>query len=147
MTNLKERLFQKIKGEKNPTKAIATAKANQKVETPRNLPKAIATWQKQATQVTWQPYLEGITISRWELDTTPGEVYWFVRLTPGTKFPSHDHAGQEEIIMLEGDLTIEGQVYYPGDYIYSPPGTIHQPETTDGCLVLVRESVAEEIFL
>lgn len=110
------------------------------------LSQTISTWQKQAATATWSPYANGVTISRLDLDLVSRQIYCFVRVEPGAKFPRHRHTASEEILMLEGDLIIEDQTYYPGDYIYSLPGTIHQPRSSNGCLVIVRASIDDQIL-
>ncbi len=109
------------------------------------LSKTISAWRKQAATATWSPYVDGIIISRLDLNLISRQIYCFVRLEPGAKFPRHRHTAPEEILMLEGDLIIDGQTYRPGDYIYSQPGSIHQPRTDDGCLVIVRASIDDQI--
>ncbi len=110
------------------------------------LSKTISTWQKQAATAIWAPYVDGITISRLDLDLISRQIHCFVRLEPGAKFPRHRHTAPEELLMIEGDLIIADQTYHPGDYIYSPPGSIHQPRTNDGCLVIVRASIDDQIL-
>jgi anti-sigma factor ChrR (cupin superfamily) len=61
-------------------------------------------------------------------------------------FPKHQHADNEEIVVLEGDLVIDGQVYHSGDRIYSLPNTVHQPETQTGCLLFVKTSLDDVII-
>lgn len=114
--------------------------------TPRPLSKTISAWRKQAATGTWSPYVDGITISCLDLDLISRQIYCFVRLEPQSKFPRHRHTAPEEILMLEGDLIIDGQTYHPGDYIYSQTGSIHQPRSNDGCLVIVRASIDDQIL-
>lgn len=162
MAHLQERLFQQINNkyvdnqsidnqyveiEAIETDAIeveAIERNHQNTSLP--LSKTISTWQKQAATATWSPYVDGITISRLDLDLISRQIYCFVRLEPGAKFPRHRHAGLEELLMLEGDLIIDGDIYYPGDYICSQPGSVHQPKTDGGCLVIVRASIDDEVI-
>lgn len=162
MAHLQERIFQSINhkcadnpdaddqcGEIeaiNPNAIASEAIHKNHQNTSPPLPKTISSWQKQAATATWSPYVDGITISRLDLDLTSRQIYCFVRLVPGAKFPRHRHTAPEEILMLEGDLIIDGQTYHPGDYIYSQPGSIHQPRTDDGCLVIVRASIDDQII-
>lgn len=58
----------------------------------------------------------------------------------GAVHPAHDHAFDEEIYVISGDLTIEGQQLGPGDFHFSPKGSHHPVETTVGgceCLIIV----------
>jgi hypothetical protein len=157
MANLQERLFQRINNkyinnqdvdkqyveiETIDTDAIDKNHENNSLP----LSKTISTWQKQAAAANWEPYVDGITISNIDLDLISRQIYCFVRLEPGAKFPRHRHAGLEELLMLEGDLIIDGDIYYPGDYICSQPGSVHQPRTDGGCLVIARSSIDDEVI-
>jgi quercetin dioxygenase-like cupin family protein len=157
MGNLNERIFQRINNKYVDNQHVdnqrveietidtdAIDKNHEKTSLP--LSKTISTWQKQAATAIWEPYIDGITISNLDLDLTSREVYCFVRLEPGAKFPRHRHTAPEELLMLEGNLIIDGHIYHPGDYIYSQPGSIHQPKTNDGCLVIVRASIDDQIL-
>jgi hypothetical protein len=118
--DLKERLFQSINSE------ITT----------------IETLKEQANQVTWQPYLiPGIMRGILNLDEEKREISCFIRCVGNTRFPKHQHGGYELIIVLEGDLVIDGELYTSGDRIYSRSNTIHQPETRQGCLLFVKASI------
>ncbi len=171
-SSLKARLFQQIRNhEVQESQAISKKEESRKVvdrvsseipeiipaiipqisleHTPKSnfLSPLISSWQQQAAEAQWQPFLvEGITLSRLALDRRARRVTYFIRAEAGVKFPNHCHADKEEIIMLEGDLTIDGQCYYPGDYIYSAPNSIHQPVTKDGCLVIIRTSLDDQIL-
>jgi len=67
-----------------------------------------------------------------------------MRAEAGICLPAHRHAEVEEILILEGDLSIEQNTYGQGDYIRSLPGSLHSPRTTGGCLAFVRTSVDDE---
>jgi anti-sigma factor ChrR (cupin superfamily) len=43
-------------------------------------------------------------------------------LAPGASYPTHTHAGVEELHLLDGELWIEDRKLVPGDYNYGPPG-------------------------
>ena len=115
-TNLKQRLFQSI---------------NREV--------FIDTIKKQAAQVTWKSYsLPGVMIGILNVDEEKREISCFLRCESNVRFPRHGHIGNEEIIILEGDLVIDGKVYISGDRIYSFSDTIHEPETPQGCLLFLK---------
>jgi anti-sigma factor ChrR (cupin superfamily) len=69
-----------------------------------------------------------------------------VRSAGQAKFPEHRHAGDEELIVLDGELVIGDQVYLPGDRILSQPGTQHQPQTETGVLLFLCSSIDDEMF-
>lgn len=64
---------------------------------------------------------------------------FLVRLAPGAAFPAHDHEGEEECLLLEGDATL-GEIHAtPGDYQVAMSGTRHKTITTQGgALIFVR---------
>jgi hypothetical protein len=122
--DLKERLFQRIH---NDTSNIEALKA-------------------QANDVTWEPSLiPGVMLGTLNLDEEKREISCFVRSVGNVRFPKHQHADREEIVVLEGDLVIDGELYTSGDRIYSEPDTIHQPETQQGCLLFLKTSIDDSI--
>ncbi|WP_293148845.1 MULTISPECIES: cupin domain-containing protein [unclassified Microcoleus] len=95
--------------------------------------------------VKWRPYsVPGISIGKLYLDKKKHQITCLMRLEPGVTFPLHRHADSEEVFVLEGDLTVEGEVCYQGDYIRSVPGSIHSPITEGGCLLLIKSSTNNE---
>ena len=48
-----------------------------------------------------------------------------VRLRAGTRFPPHRHQCTEEVLVLEGDVTIGGIEMGPGDYLFTAAGEVH----------------------
>ena len=70
-----------------------------------------------------------------------------VRMTAGTHYPSHRHAGVEELYLLEGDLSVDEMPMQPGDYCRGEAGSIHgEIFTKAGCLFLVTSSQHDEIL-
>ena len=124
-TDLKDRLFQRINTE---SPEIETLKA-------------------QADEVDWQPYqIPGVMVGTLAVDNDKREISCFVRSGENIRFPKHQHADNEEIVVLEGDLVIDGELYTTGDRIYSLPNTIHQPETQQGCLLFLKTSIDDLIL-
>ena len=59
-------------------------------------------------------------------------------MAPGITIPRHPHPGVEECYLLEGDLNTFGKDLLPGDYMVSPPGSLHpDSHTRNGCLILL----------
>ena len=56
-------------------------------------------------------------------DTEKHLVSMLVRLVPGGTYPSHQHAGVEELHLLEGELWIDQRKLHPGDYNRAEPGS------------------------
>lgn len=71
-------------------------------------------------------------------DTNAGSyiVYWPLGYDP---FGRHRHDGNEELLILEGELNAEGRVYGPGTYMFTPAGQEHGPFVPgqEGCLFLM----------
>ncbi|MEO5708096.1 MAG: cupin domain-containing protein [Alteraurantiacibacter sp.] len=71
------------------------------------------------------------------------EASWVGFMLPDLTIPLHDHAGGEEIFILEGGLRDERGLYGPGTWVRFPAGAMHTPTSLgDGCLMLVREGDA-----
>jgi hypothetical protein len=103
---------------------------------------------QQAETVSWQPYVpvSGIFLATLTIDPSQRQITCFVRADALTRFPLHLHASHEEIVVLQGDLVIDGQVYGRGDRIVSPPGTTHRPETRQGCLLFLQTSLDDQVL-
>ncbi len=69
-----------------------------------------------------------------------------VKAVAGVVYPQHRHQRTEEIYMLEGELTIDGETYVAGDYIRSAPGSIHTPVASTACMFLIRACIDDEYF-
>lgn len=80
-------------------------------------------------------------------DTARGFSTSMVRMTPGTRYPSHKHAGVEELYLLEGDLCVGEMSMRAGDYCRGEAGSIH-PEivTRTGCLFVVTSSHHDQLM-
>jgi len=60
------------------------------------------------------------------------------RMAPGTTTAAHEHLGDEEFLLIEGDLTDhDGYAYQPGDLVWLRSGTKHNSSTKGGCLLAV----------
>jgi anti-sigma factor ChrR (cupin superfamily) len=61
-----------------------------------------------------------------------------VRYAPGSEFPTHQHPGGEEILVLAGAFS-EGDAHHgPGSYMRNPPGSAHRPASAPGALLFVK---------
>ena len=62
-----------------------------------------------------------------------------VRYAPNSVFPAHQHAGGEEILVLEGEFGDEHGLYPAGTYIRNPIGSRHTPRVgSQGALIFVK---------
>jgi anti-sigma factor ChrR (cupin superfamily) len=70
-----------------------------------------------------------------------------VRMEAGTHFPAHRHGGPEEVLLLSGDLVVEGQRMKPGDYCRAETASIRgESYTPSGCLFLLKASQHDQII-
>jgi len=57
---------------------------------------------------------------------------------PGAVHPAHVHESDEQIFVVSGDLTIDGEDLAPGDFHFSPAMSQHPQETTrKGCTCVI----------
>jgi hypothetical protein len=79
----------------------------------------------------------------------PGSLFeasWVGYMLPDLTIPEHDHAGGEEIFILEGELRDERGLYGPGTWVRFPVGVKHTPTSlSQGCLMIVREGDARPL--
>ncbi len=100
-----------------------------------------------ALQLAWRPYgIPGIEAAVLHLDRRGREVSCLARLQPGTIYPTHRHGGPEEILVLEGELVIEGCIYGQHAFIRSELGSVHQIESPRGCLCFIRTSLDNQFI-
>lgn len=78
---------------------------------------------------------EGVKVK--DLGTANGRSMQLVRFEPGTRFPSHIHAGPEFIYIIDGEAIQNGQQLGPGWASVAEAGTsdneFHSP---NGCTFL-----------
>lgn len=61
------------------------------------------------------------------------------RMLPGSAFPAHEHASDEECLCLEGEVSLGGIQIRAGDFHLAPKGLPHGEITTvEGCLLYIR---------
>ena len=60
-----------------------------------------------------------------------------VRLKRGSRFPQHAHHGTEEVVVLEGQVAIGGQVLDAGDYLFTQPGEEHDVVAVSDAVIFV----------
>lgn len=135
-TNLKARLLERI--------AAESAAAVEDFQ-----PDSVAALIEQTTHLKWRalPLTPGIEVATLHIDKTTRRVDCFIRSGGPVNFPQHRHAGEEEIVVLQGQVEINGQTYGVGDRIHSLAGTVHQPITHTGCTLFLRASLDDEILI
>jgi anti-sigma factor ChrR (cupin superfamily) len=86
----------------------------------------------------WKPFAAGITVKTLWRSLQSGRSAFILRMQPGAIMPMHDHHGDEETLVLEGDMQINGVEFGPGDFQVAFAGTKHPVITTrGGCLCYI----------
>ena len=111
-------------------------------------------WQKIATESTdlqakryqdleWEPHplVQGIELALLHIDPSQRQAAYLVQCQPNVQYPSHQHHSTELLLILDGHIVVNGQVYGKGDCLVSLPNSIHAPSAPDGCLFYVQTSL------
>ncbi len=61
-----------------------------------------------------------------------------VRYAPGSRFSAHEHAGGEELLVLDGTFSDDYGDFPAGSYVRNPVGSRHAPHSGDGTVILVK---------
>jgi anti-sigma factor ChrR (cupin superfamily) len=91
----------------------------------------------------WEEVGPGISCKLLATDQDRDRVSMLVRLAPGATYPSHSHAGVEELHLLDGELWIDDRKLHPGDYNHAEPGTGDErvwSETGCTCVLITSPS-------
>lgn len=73
-----------------------------------------------------------------------GGVTIKVTIPAGVTGKPHRHPGGEELVMLSGEVEIDGMVLRAGDYLHTSPGAVHRATAiTDTRFVLILPSIPE----
>ena len=99
---------------------------------------------RQWSEAVWEEVAPGIECKLLATDTERHRVSMLVRLAPGASYPSHTHAGVEELHLLDGELWIDNRQLFPGDYNYGPPGACDERVWSDtGCTCVLVTSTKD----
>jgi hypothetical protein len=136
--DLKDRLFDRLG--LDPVEAVP--------EIDPELPSPLKMFTIRAADLDWQPRrIEGVQAVVLFRDEVSRTQHLLVKAAAGVVYPLHQHAGIEEIYMLEGELIIDDEVYLAGDYIRSYPNSIHAPFTNTSCMFLIRACIDDNYEL
>jgi quercetin dioxygenase-like cupin family protein len=61
-----------------------------------------------------------------------------MRVAGGSGFPAHSHKGGEELYVLSGRVLVGGLPLKDGDYLWTPPGGVHDLEAETDALLLIN---------
>jgi anti-sigma factor ChrR (cupin superfamily) len=94
----------------------------------------------------WEEAAPGISVKLLASDTETHRVSMLVRLAPGVAYPPHEHAGVEELYLLDGELFIDERKLYPGDYNRAEPDTADQRVWSEtGCTCVLLTSARDRL--
>jgi anti-sigma factor ChrR (cupin superfamily) len=94
----------------------------------------------------WEEVAPGISCKLLATDAESNRVSMLVRLAPGTDYPPHRHADVEELHLLDGELWIDDNKLYPGDFNRAEPGTSDQRVWSEtGCTCVLITSSKDEL--
>jgi hypothetical protein len=95
----------------------------------------------------WDEVAAGIAVKLLATDRVQNRVSMLVRLSPGTDYPPHRHAGVEELYMLDGELIVDDQRFHPGDYRRAELGSVDRRVWSEtGCTCLLVTSFRDAIL-
>ena len=78
-----------------------------------------------------------------ENDTNGGAG--LVRLRKGARFPTHNHPGWEEVIVISGVVIIGGNRLVAGDYLFTQAGEKHDATAEEETIFFVSSEKGIEI--
>ena len=87
----------------------------------------------------WTEHAPGITIKTLHVDRETGMTSLLMRMEPGSYYASHGHTGDEECLMLSGEVSFGDLNLRAGDYHLAPKGMVHaEAYSATGALVFIR---------
>jgi anti-sigma factor ChrR (cupin superfamily) len=100
-----------------------------------------------STEGAWEAAdVNGMLLKLLFRDQTTGRFTALVRMEGGVYYPPHRHTDTEELYLLEGDLTVEGQMLRARDYCAATAGTVHgSTHSESGCTFLLATSEPEKL--
>ena len=91
----------------------------------------------------WSEHAPGIAIKTLHVDRKTGMRSLLMRMEPGSHYASHGHTGDEECLMLSGEVSFGDLTLRAGDYHLAPEGMTHPDAySATGALVFIRTHAA-----
>jgi quercetin dioxygenase-like cupin family protein len=87
----------------------------------------------------WEPFADGIQRKVLQTDATAGMQIVLYKVAPGTSFAAHGHLINEECLVLDGEIEVDGVVARAGDLHIAFANTRHGVLTSrTGALLYIR---------
>lgn len=101
-----------------------------------------------AGEAAWEPTgFDGVETRRLLVDNDNDRITMLIRMSAGSSYPAHRHAGPEECYVIEGDLRTGAVNMNAGDYKFSESGSLDETQSTEGgCLLLIVSSLHDELI-
>ncbi|MDX1977986.1 MAG: cupin domain-containing protein [Pseudanabaenaceae cyanobacterium bins.68] len=101
---------------------------------------------KRFKDLLWEPHpvVKGVMLALLHRDQTARQVSYLVQCAAGINYPAHQHHGLETLLILDGEIQIEDQIFQKGDIILSQPYSVHAPKITQECLFFVHTSLDDQ---
>jgi anti-sigma factor ChrR (cupin superfamily) len=91
----------------------------------------------------WREIHPGVTMKQLSIDTTDGRQSFLLRFMPGASLPAHEHAADEECLVMEGAIAIGDLQLNAGDYHLAGKDLPHPAiASASGALLFIRGHVA-----
>jgi quercetin dioxygenase-like cupin family protein len=99
-----------------------------------------------AEAIDWQESgLPGIVMKVLYEDQASQRQTVLVRIGAGVHYPRHKHVGNEECLVLEGDLNMDEITLNAGDFIVNADGDLHNDTWSEkGCTLLLSGSLHDD---
>jgi len=95
------------------------------------------------TTLPWQPVCPGVWTKVMKTDRAVGIQVALFRVDPGAVVPAHDHAEEEEWLVLEGEVMLGDHCVGQGDFHFAHVGARHPDLTAPmGAVIMVRSAIA-----
>ncbi len=92
------------------------------------IPTAKSTWKNSS--------IAGIRYIPLHTDASERSGTILFQMAPKAVYPKHRHPGTEEIYVLKGQVQAGTHTLGMGDYLFSPPSSVHELFSETGCLFL-----------
>ena len=85
-----------------------------------------------SSEMGWIAYAEGVEVKLLYSDPGSKAQTVMVRMAPNRPFPPHDHAGDEDLYLIEGDAFVGDVPMRAGDYCRAIEGSSHNDVRSGG---------------